>query len=171
MRMNAITTPQRGGILGAVVGGIATYAIHVFSRQGTEEDRKMGALNRNIVRRVMQLPKMLHVRTDTIMTVLGLVPHRLASERQAVKVLMATAIGPKHTIAYKDNRTLNSTHQWNSWQRRAYTSRIHKSATEHLQKRGGKMTKGRIKTAINQATNKQWKKTVMELYDGNSDYT
>ena len=71
----------------------------------------------------------------------------------------------------KDNRTLSSTDEWNSWQRRAYTSRIHKSATEHLQKGRGKVTKGRIKAAINQATNKQWKKTVTELYDGNSDYT
>lgn len=109
---------------------------------------------------------MLHVRTATIITVLGLTPHRLALERQAVKALMVTAIGPKHTFVYKDNRTLSSTDEWNSWQRRAYTSKSHKSATEHLQKGRGKVTKGRIKAVINQETNKQWKKTVMELYDG-----
>ena len=105
------------------------------------------------------------------MTVLGLTPHRLASERQAVKALMSAAIGPVHTFAYKESRTLSNTDKWDSWQRRAYTSRIHKSAAEHLQRRGGKVTKGRIKAAINRATNEQWKKTVMELYEGNSDYT
>ena len=101
------------GILGAVLGVIVTYAIHVFSKRGTGEDKKVGALNRDIVRRVMQLPNMLHIRTATIMTVLGLTPHILASERQAVKALMATATCPRHTFAYKDNITLSSTYEWN----------------------------------------------------------
>lgn len=57
MRMNAVIMSQRVGVLGAVLGGIVTYVIHIYSREGTEEDKKVGALNRNIVRWVMQLPK------------------------------------------------------------------------------------------------------------------
>ena len=49
MRMNVIMTVQIVEILGEVLGGIATYEIHVFSKKGTKEDKKVGNLNRDII--------------------------------------------------------------------------------------------------------------------------
>ena len=42
MRMNAVTTAQMIGILRAVLEGILTYVIHIFSRKETETDKKVG---------------------------------------------------------------------------------------------------------------------------------